>query len=115
MYATSYDWIIFSSVQTANYAAGGSPNNRPLLLPIFFSILEQQKHKVGCDRIQILPPFSKKFQKVPKLSKSKQTNKRNQFKIPDDRAKRETICNVVFLKKKYNYVMDCDKTHLLST
>ena len=52
MYATSYDWIIFSSVQTANYAAGGSPNNRPLLL--FFFILEQQKHKVGSDKTLIL-------------------------------------------------------------
>ena len=41
-------------------------------------------------------------------------NKQNQFKISDDRVKRETICNVVFLKKKYNYVMDCDKTHILS-
>ena len=44
-------------------------------------------------------PFSKMFQKVPKVSKSKQTNKFFNKLSSEDRVKHETNCNVVFLKK----------------
>ena len=58
-------------------------------------------------QIQTLLPFSKgfkRFQKVPKLSKNKQTNKQTQFKSSDDLVKSETNCNDVFLKRKRNYI-----------
>ena len=38
------------------------------------------------------------------MSKSKQTNKQTQFKISDDHVKRETTCNVIFLKRKINFI-----------
>ena len=53
---------------------------------------------------QILPPFSKRFLKVPKLSKNRQTIKQTQFKSSDDLVKSETNCSDVFLKKKIIHI-----------
>ena len=53
-------------------------------------------------QIQILPPFSKGSKRFPKVNKqiNKLFSELTQFKTSEDRVKRETICNVIFLEEE---------------
>ena len=53
-------------------------------------------------QIQILPPFSKGSKGFPKVNKqiNKLFSELTQFKTSEDRVKRETICNVIFLEEE---------------